>query len=383
FFSATLNTAERNYDIYDLELLAIVRSLEHWRTFLAGSPHKIKVFSDHMNLQYWKQPQKINRRVAREVLTMSEYDIEIHHIQGKSNGRADALSRRPDYDKGTNNNNNMIVLPDKLFVRWVTADEYIQTTKSYAATSIDGLPSLQYNEQDEDVLRPWIDTMRLKKIEGTWYKDGRRVVTGGLTAKRKIIRNHHDPPVYGHPGIRRTIELIQRHYWWPKLRTEVLQYVKGCAECQRMKINTRPTKAPLQPIYAKPEAVPFETATMDLITKLPKSQGCDSILTVTDHDCTKAAILIPCRESATAEEIAYLYVKHVFSRFGLPSQFISDRDPRFTSRFMKELCKILGIDQNISTAYHPRTDGQSERMNQWVEQYLRFIVNDNHDNWAY
>src|ERR1700744_989064 len=92
FYSATLTAAERNYDIYDLELLAIVRSLENWRTFLAGSPHKIKVFSDHMNLQYWRQPQKISRRVAREVLVLSEYDVEIHHIQGKKNGRADALS---------------------------------------------------------------------------------------------------------------------------------------------------------------------------------------------------------------------------------------------------------------------------------------------------
>jgi hypothetical protein len=98
YFSATLNDAERNYDIYDLELLAIVKALDHWRPYLAGSPHKIKVFSDHMNLQYWRQPQKISRRVALEVLALSEYDIEIHHIKGKSNGRADAWSRRPDYN---------------------------------------------------------------------------------------------------------------------------------------------------------------------------------------------------------------------------------------------------------------------------------------------
>jgi hypothetical protein len=98
YFSATLNDAERNYDIYNLELLAIVKALDHWRPYLAGSPHKIKVFSDHMNLQYWRQPQKISRRVALEVLALSEYDIEIHHIKGKSNGRADAWSRRPDYN---------------------------------------------------------------------------------------------------------------------------------------------------------------------------------------------------------------------------------------------------------------------------------------------
>ena len=93
FYSSTLTPAERNYDIYDLELLAIVKALRHWRPLLAGSPHKIKVFSDHMNLQYWRDPQKISRRVAREVLELADYDIEIHHLKGSANGRADALSR--------------------------------------------------------------------------------------------------------------------------------------------------------------------------------------------------------------------------------------------------------------------------------------------------
>ena len=116
YYSATLNEAERNYNIYDLELLAIVKTLKHWRPLLAGSPHKIEVFSDHMNLKYWRDPQKISCRVAREVLELSEYDIEIHHIKGTSNGRADALSRRPDYDQGENDNKDVVVLPDHLFV---------------------------------------------------------------------------------------------------------------------------------------------------------------------------------------------------------------------------------------------------------------------------
>ena len=92
YYSATLNEAEQNYDIYDLELLAIVKALKHWRPLLTGSPHKIKVFSDHMNLKYWCDPQKISRRVTREVLELSEYDIKIHHIKGSSNGCTDALS---------------------------------------------------------------------------------------------------------------------------------------------------------------------------------------------------------------------------------------------------------------------------------------------------
>src|ERR1700761_9447966 len=164
--------------------------------------------------------------------------------------------------------------------------------------------------------------------------------------------------------------MIERYYWWPRLHQEVLDYVKGCADCQWIKVNNRPTKAPLQPIFPKPEALPFETIALDFITKLPEADGCDLILTVTDHDCSKAAVFIPCREEINAEETAALYIKHVFTRFRLPARIISDRDPRFASKFTRELCKILGIEQNISTAYHPRTDGQSECTNQWLEQYL-------------
>ena len=141
-------------------------------------------------------------------------------------------------------------------------------------------------------------------------------------------------------------------------------------------------RAPLQPIFAQPEAMPFETVAIDFITKLPISHGYDSVLTVTDHDCSKATIFIPCVEEISGEETAALYAKHVFTRFRLPSKIISDRDPRFASKFTRELCKILGINQNISTAYHPRTDGQSERSNQWLEQYLRFWVNERQDDWA-
>jgi hypothetical protein len=166
------------------------------------------------------------------------------------------------------------------------------------------------------------------------------------------------------------------------MRQDIMEYVKGCAECQRHKVNTRPTKAPLQPIYPKPEAMPFETIALDFIVKLPISQGFNSILTITDQGCTKAAIFIPCNEDITAEEMAALYIKHVFTHFGLPTKIISDRDPRFMSKFMQSACKVTGIKHAPSTAYHPRTDGQSERSNQWLETAIHFITDQQQKNWA-
>ena len=110
---------------------------------------------------------------------------------------------------------------------------------------------------------------------------------------------------------------------------------------------------------------------MDLITDLPKSQGFNSVLTIVDQGCSKAAKFIPCTKTIDGPGVANEYLKHLVPWFGLPKRIISDRDPRFTSAFAKEMCKALGIQQNLSTAFHPRTDGQTERMNAWLEQYLR------------
>ena len=284
FYSTTLTPAERNYDIYDLELLAIVKLLRHWRPLLAGSLHKIKVFSDHMNLQYRRDPQKISRRVARKVLELADYDIEIHHLKGSANGRADALSRRPDFDQGGGDNEGVVVLPETLFAR---------------STRPEGR-----EEQDEGIINLWVDPHQLKKINGVWQKDGRVVVTAKSPHTKQLIHDHHDLPMHGHPGISQTTDLVQRQYWWPQLRQDVIQYVQGCTECQCHKVNTQPTKAPLAPIFPEPKANPFEVIALDFITKLPKSQKYDSILTITDHDCSKASLFIPCTEEITAEGVA-------------------------------------------------------------------------------
>jgi transposase InsO family protein len=127
---------------------------------------------------------------------------------------------------------------------------------------------------------------------------------------------------------------------------------------------------------------PFGTIALDFITKLPTSEENDTILTITDHDCSKATLFFACKETITAEQVAELYAKYIFPHYGIPRKVISDRDPRFTGRFTTTLCANLGIKQNLSTAYHPQTDGQSERTNQWLEQYLRIFGNYSQSDWA-
>ena len=259
----------------------------------------------------------------------------------------------------------MVVLPREIFIR--------SGTISY-------IPE-EPLQQDEGIIKQWAGTHDLKKINREWWKGTCKVVTSDGPEKRKIIQAYHDEPAYGHPGISRTKDLVAKYYWWPQLAKDVQEYVKGCTQCQQNKVNTHPQKAPLNPITPMIGALPFQTISMDFIVKLLESARYDSILTITDHDCTKMLIAILCREMIMAEGVAKLFLRQIFPRFELPSKIISDRDPRFISKFMKELCQLMGITQNVSTTYHPRTDGRSERSNQWLEQYLHFWVDHQQTNW--
>jgi Integrase zinc binding domain len=193
---------------------------------------------------------------------------------------------------------------------------------------------------------------------------------GNNGLKREVISLFHDPPMAEHPRIAKTMTLAAQHYWWPGMKDFITAYIKGCANCQMSKINTHPDKPTMFPISTIPNALPFQTIALDFIVKLPMLEGFNMILTITDHNCLKASIFIPCNETVDAPGVARLYANYVFPHYGIPAKVISDHDPRFTAHFAKELCGMLGIKQNISTAYHPQTDRQSERMNQSLEQYL-------------
>ncbi len=122
---------------------------------------------------------------------------------------------------------------------------------------------------------------------------------------------------------------------------------------------------------------------MDLIMGLPQHQGHNAILTIVDHGCSRTAIFLPCSDTIIGPEITQLYLDYVYQWFGLPMKMISDRDPRFTSQFGKALTEKLGIQQNLSTAFHPQTDGLSERKNQWVEQYLQLVTSNDPKGWTH
>ena len=222
--SRTLSAPERNYDVWDREFMGFIYGLNHWRHLLAGTSIPVQVFVDHANLTYYRHPQKIPRRVARYLNDLSEYNFVLKHIAGTAN-RADALSRRPDFDDGSGDNEDVTALPDHLFAR------QISTHTLWEKVSL-AQNALAHQVQELSTRFP------LLSENHHWWHQGRLVVVENDDLRREIVSQYHDAPTAGHPGVVSTLFSISQDYWWPKMKDFVKQYVRGCATCQANKADT-------------------------------------------------------------------------------------------------------------------------------------------------
>ncbi|SJL08909.1 uncharacterized protein ARMOST_12283 [Armillaria ostoyae] len=364
FMSKALTATERNYEIYDKELLAIMLALAEWRHYLMGALEDVEIWTDHQNLQYFRKPQKLNRRQARWVTELAEYHFVLKHKPGTANVKADLLSRRSDHDQGEDDNGDITVL----------SPEHFRAMIMPTASETHGRELW-----DKGIAASLEHERGITEKDGILYYDNRIYVPRHSSLRGEIISQSHDHITAGHPGIAKTRELVQREYWWPKIQKDVEAYVKGCETCQRTKSNTQAKSAPLHPNAIPTE--PWTHISIDMVTGLPDSNGHDALLVIVDR-FSKAIILVPCNVELSAEGWARILRDHVYARHGMPQVVISDRGPQFVSAFMKELYRMLDITQNASTAFHPQTDGQTERVNQEVEKYLRIFINYHQNDWA-
>ena len=241
YFSRKMTGPELNYDIHDKELLAIVEAMKQWRVYLEGAKYPIQVYTDHKNLLYWTTTKQLNRRQVRWAETLAPYDFRIHHVRGKENTTADALSRRPDYMKDIKPE-SMAVLKER------------NGALTYAT--------------------PEIATLAAMDIELTEQQ------------KQEIIKSRHDDKSAGHPGIEKTIELVTRDFTWKGLRKDITEYVKNCDTCHKAKHARHKPYGLLQTPEITGEA--WSTVALDFIVKLPKSKEpltgveFDSILVIND-----------------------------------------------------------------------------------------------------
>jgi hypothetical protein len=372
FLSQGLTEAERNYTIGEKELLAIIKCLKGWRHLLEGTNKVITVWTDHQNLASFKEPQNLNGRQARWASYLSRFDLQLVHRPGRSSGKPDALSRRADHDKGARDNLDQVLLRPELFVNVLaTSNPLLEAVKTAqeADKAVTGYRSIR--------------SIPSFPLDLSWSDDGMLLVHGKVYVPKPVrydvLKQYHDSPTSGHPGIRRTYELVTRDYYWPRMGQYITDYVKGCDTCTRTKIFPAKPIGELYP-HSIPDG-PWQKVSTDMIVQLPESNGYDSILVVVDR-LSKMIRLAPTTTEVTSIGVAKLYRDHVWRSHGMPIEILSDRGSTFASAVMRELNKLLGITTHLTTAYHPQSDGQTERINQEVEQYLRIFCNYRQNDWS-
>jgi transposase InsO family protein len=424
FHSRKFSPAEINYDTHDKELLAIVDCFKHWRRYVEGALHQVQVITDHNNLEYFATTKVLNRRQARWAQELAGVDFKIYFRPGRQNTKADALSRRSEHrlEKGGDGQPITTILKpqniDHSYSDNHAGSAALPPVSSggdgtqfiISAVRIASIPLTQWTEE-------FLDEVRKAAKHDPQYSEGLQAATEGQTRREiddelpaskqakkpiltiekgilfrklmlwvphpligKILESEHDSKVAGHFGQDKTIELIRRNFWWPKMEKDIIAYIQSCPDCQKDKSRRHRHYGLLSPLEL-PHA-PWQSIAMDFIVDLPVSEGCDQLWVVIDR-FTKMAHLIPLPVNhKKAEDLARIFAREIWRLHGLPRDIVSDRDSRFTSDVWQVFLATLGIKPRMSTAFHPQTDGQTERVNQTIEAYLRPFVNKEMTNWV-
>ena len=364
FFSKKLSPAEQNYTTNDRELLGLVYFLMRFRCYLEGS--SFEIFTDNQVLKSFFSKPKLSRREARWLETLGNFGIfPINLKPGKIHVLGDTLSRAP--HASVNQTELVHANLDGI-------------TDAYADDKLYGnvLKVMDGEKVDDEVMRK-----KVQKILPLFRREGKKLYyEGKLCVPRKsistILQLAHDAKTSGHFGYLKTLSRLKNFHWKHKGR-DVKKYVEGCITCQQKKDYagrklTDPTSLEV------PERRWGSLAT-DFIVKLPKTKnGFDSITTYVDR-LSRRVHFIPSRESDSAVDVANTFFSNIFRHHGIPDSIVSDRDPKFTSKFWKRLMELCGVKLKMSSSRHPQTDGASEIMNRMVENYLRCYCNYNQDNW--
>ncbi|GJS83056.1 putative reverse transcriptase domain-containing protein [Tanacetum coccineum] len=372
YASRQLKIHEKNYTTHDLELGAVVFALKIWRHYLYGT--KCTVFTDHKSLQHILNQKELNMRQRRWLELLSDYDCDIRYHPGKANVVADALSRK---EREPPLRVRALVMTISLDLPKQILNAQTEARKPENIKNEDVGGMLIENAKYPEAIR----TEKLEpRTDGTLCLNGRSWLPCYDDLRTVIMHESHKSKYSIHPGSEKMYQDVKKLYWWPNMKADIATYVSKCLTCAKVKAEHQRQSG----LLVQPE-IPqwkWDNITMDFVTKLPKSsQGYDTIWVIVDR-LTKSAIFIPMKETDPLEKLARMYLKEVVTRHGIPVSIICDRDPRFASNFWRSLQKALGTSLDMSTAYHPQTDGQSERTIQTLEDMLRACVIDFGNGWV-
>ncbi|KAI3796222.1 hypothetical protein L1987_38888 [Smallanthus sonchifolius] len=359
YASRQLKIHEINYPTHDLELAAVVFALKIWRHYLYGV--KCTIYSDHKSLKYFFEQKDLNMRQRRWLELLKDYDCEILYHPGKANVVADALSRKENRSPIRVKAYQLVITPDFMTELEAAQKEALKEENIKKERMVGQQTKLELN------------------THGVRTRCGRMWVPKGGELRAKVLDEAHKSRYSIHPGTTKMYQDLKKEYWWPNMKNDVTGYVSKCLTCSQVKAEHQKPYGKIQPLEI-PEWK-WERITMDFITKLPRTaKGHDTIWVIVDR-LTKSAHFLPIRETYSSEKLAEVFINEIVSRHGVPLSIVSDRDTRFTSRFWKRFHESMGTRLNISTAYHPQTDGQSERIIQTLEDMLRACIIDFGGSW--
>ena len=364
FFSRKLSQAEQNYTANDRELLGLVYFLQRFRCYLEGS--SFEIFTDNQVLKHFFTKPKLSRREARWLETLGNFGIfPINLKPGKIHVLGDALSRAPQ-----------------------VSVNFLEVVNFDLGFVLDGYESDEFygpllNVMNGGKLSNEVKHKKFKSLLPLFHRDGNKLFYDDkLCVPRKaisrIMQLAHDAKTAGHFGYFKTLSRLKNFYWKHKAR-DVKKYVQGCITCQQKKDHQG--KKFGDPSSLEVPDRRWGSIATDFIVSLPLTKnGFDCITTWVDR-LSRRVHFIPSKESDTAVDVANAFFKNVFKNHGMPDSIVSDRDPKFKSKFWQRLMELCGVKLKMSTSRHPQTDGASEIMNRMVENYLRCYCNYHQDDW--
>ncbi|PKU70598.1 hypothetical protein MA16_Dca008715 [Dendrobium catenatum] len=351
YFSEKLCPSRQRWSAYEQEFYAVIRALKNWEHYLLHQ--EFVICTDNQALQFINNQKHINRMHARWVSFLQKFSFVLKHQAGRHNKVADALSRKA----------------------------MLLTQLQTEFTGLLCLQELYASDQDFSVI--WHKCKKQEPVPEYSIRHGflfhNNLLCVPVSSWRQfLVQEAHCGALVAHAGRDKSLAQLKCHFYWPRLRRDVFRFVDRCAVCQSFKGGA--TNTGLYLPLPTPDSI-WEDLSLDFVLGLPRiNKGNDSIMVVVDR-FSKMAHFLSCKKTSNALHVAHLFFHQIVRLHGVPRSLTSDRDVKFISHFWRELWKRLGTDLNLSFAYHPQSDGQTEVVNRTLGSMLRCLVQDHPKQW--